>query len=181
MIPVIDPNTSPTILIWTSVDQCSWMLSLRSRMKLTPLCHSEEAAEKVFVDLVQWISMVDITWLVSAQSTKLTLISQLSHLSCLCLSWRILLLTCLTFTLNTNTLTPILSVRLPKNLVKENTSNLRRIVNSLMGFMNVSFVHAANLLAPHTGGTLKTILGLLSLCKLTDGLLIQEMNTLMKD
>jgi len=83
--------------------------------------------------------------------------------------------------LNTNLLTHSLKERVKKKRDKENTFNQPKIENYLMDFMSAYFVLAVNQLAHLIGGIHRIISVQLFLCKLIDGLLIQEMNIPMRD
>lgn len=181
MTPTIDPNTFPTTSIPTSADQCSWMLWLRSKMRLIQLCPSEGVAERVSVDPARWTLMDGIIWLVSVVFQKTTPRSRPSLPWCSCSSSKTWWLTWATSTLSTNQLIHSSRERLRRRRDKESTCNQLRTESSSMVSMSAFFVLAANLLAHPTGGILRIIWDQQFSCKLTDGSLTQEMSTLMRD
>jgi len=181
MIQKIDQSTCLITSIQSNADQCSLMLSSKSKMRLIQPYLSEEVAEKVFADLVPWTSMEDIIWLAFAPFQRETLRNLLFLHSCLCLFSRIWWQTCLISTLSTNLLTHSSRERLKKLKDKENTFKAQKIESCLMDSMSAFSAPVVNQPVHRIGGIHRTTLVRLFLCKLIDGLLIPEMSIPMKD
>lgn len=181
MIHKTDLSLWATILTLMNADQCSLMLSLKSRMKSTQHFPSEEVAEKVSVDPAPWTLMEDIIWLACAEFQKIIMKNQLLLHWCSCLWWRTWWLTCLTFMPNISLSIHSWRGRQKKKKDKRNTCNQRTREFCLMVFMNACYVPVVSHLAHHTGGIHKTTSVQQCWCKLIDGSSTQEMNILMRD
>ena len=181
MTQKIDQSTCLIISIQSNADQCSLMLSSKSKMRLIQPYLSEEVAEKVFVDHAPWTSMEDIIWLAFVPFQRATLRNLLFLHSCSCLFLRIWWQICLISMLSINLLTHSSKERRKKLKDKENTFKALKTENCLMDSTNAFSAPVVNQHAHRIGGIHRTILVQLFLCKLIDGSLIQEMSIPMKD
>lgn len=121
---------------------------------------------------------------IDADLTKDSLITPLGHMFVL----KDLVVDMTNFYAQYKTIQPYLMRKEPKAegvifhlFSKNNIIKVSKIGQNLMGFMNVCFALVAQLHVLHIGGIQRLILAQLFLCKLIDGLLIQEINTQKKD